>query len=52
MEAVELLCLFGIGRPALAAIEECAEHAGLVHSDFRPISEMCIVPHSLIQTRN
>ena len=49
MKAVELLYLSCVGHPSLTSIKECAEHAGLVNRNFCPVSELGVVPYSLVE---
>jgi hypothetical protein len=49
MKAVELLYLSCVGHTGLTSITECAEHAGLVNRHFCPVSELGVVPYSLVE---
>ena len=48
-KAVDLLYLSCVGHPGLTSIKDCAEHAGLVNINFCPVSELGVVPYSLVE---
>jgi hypothetical protein len=51
VEAVEFLHVPCVCGPRLAAIEESAEHAGLVDAQSGRLSEAGVVPHSIQKTK-